>query len=273
MHSALTFLCTSSATIGDAVLRMVENWNVVSEATRWRIEPLGETVRLALEGPAARTVGARCHVEYLIADLVHTARLAIGSDLPGLVVSFRHDGPPRDLRAASLDAHHALFGELRWGAPQDSIEAPVALLGASMRTAAPGLAAVLEQQIDAMRARSVPVASEAQRLRDAIRAVLDGNTGDVRLEVVACRLGVGSRTLLRRLRAEGTTYQTVLDDVRREIAQELITRRGLSSKAVSSALGFSDARAFARAFRRWTGATPGSLRVSSKVPSLSSSDA
>jgi AraC-like DNA-binding protein len=272
MQSALTFLCTSSATLGDAILRMIENWNVVSEHSRWRIEADGGNVRLALEAPAPRNLGARCHVEYLIADLVHTGRLATGNDLPGLIVCFRHGDPGGG--HAELDEHRSMFGgALRWGAAQDSLEAPAALLGVSMQTAAPGLAAVLEQQVDAMRARSIPATSESQRVRDAIRALLDSGSADVRIDVVAFRLGLGPRTLSRRLRADGATYQAVLDDVRRELAHELLTRRRLSSKAVSSALGFSDARAFARAFRRWTGASPGSLKTSSKVPSLSFSDA
>lgn len=275
MQSALTFLCASSATLGEAVMHMVESWNVVSGLSRWRFEADGGAVRLVLEGPPPASIGERCHIEYLVADLVHTARIAIDHDQLALAVSFRHGAPGS---ALELGAHGAVFGEgLRWECDEVSIAAPAHLLSVPMKTAAPGLAAVLEQQVDAMRTRtSAAPTSDTLRVRDALRAALGRGAlpgPDVRLEMIAKALGLGARTLLRRLRAEGTSYQAVLDDVRRELARDLLASRGKSSKEVSTALGFSDPRAFARAFRRWTGHSPGSFRVSSRVPSLSLSDA
>ncbi|MFI8962262.1 AraC family transcriptional regulator ligand-binding domain-containing protein [Streptomyces sp. NPDC053493] len=75
-------------------------------------------------------------------------------------------------------------------------------------------------------------------------------------EEVAHRLAVSPQTLRRRLAAEGTSYQRLRDQVRRDHALAALTRGSLSIEGLSQGLGFSEPSAFHRAFRRWTGATP-----------------
>ena len=64
------------------------------------------------------------------------------------------------------------------------------------------------------------------------------------------------RTLLRRLREEGTTFREVLDKLREELAYKYMRRPDATVEDVSSMLGFSDASTFSRAFKRWTGHRP-----------------
>jgi AraC-like DNA-binding protein len=67
---------------------------------------------------------------------------------------------------------------------------------------------------------------------------------------------VSPRTLRRRLREEGTTFQALADDTLRELAEELL--RGEAPIAtVADRHGYADAVAFTRAFKRWTGEPPG----------------
>ena len=69
-----------------------------------------------------------------------------------------------------------------------------------------------------------------------------------------------TRTLRRRLLAEGTTFSEQLDHVRRELAIDYVERGGRSITEVSFLLGFSTTGAFHRAFRRWTGQAPSEYR-------------
>ncbi|MGW0122539.1 AraC family transcriptional regulator [Streptomyces sp. NPDC003327] len=80
-------------------------------------------------------------------------------------------------------------------------------------------------------------------------------------EQVADRLSVSPQTLRRQLAAEGTTYQRVRDQVRRDHALAELTGGRVSIERLSRQLGFSEPSAFHRAFRRWTGETPRAYRA------------
>ena len=78
----------------------------------------------------------------------------------------------------------------------------------------------------------------------------------VRIDTIAAELGVSRQTLYRRLRAEGTTFEDLLDQLRHRLAVRYLRDQHLSVKAASYRLGFSEPAAFSRAFKRWTGANP-----------------
>ena len=77
---------------------------------------------------------------------------------------------------------------------------------------------------------------------------------------MADRLHVSARTLHRRLVEAGTSYQDILDDVRRRLAQEFLRDTALSVEEVAERTGFSDASNFRKAFRKWTGEQPAEFR-------------
>lgn len=81
------------------------------------------------------------------------------------------------------------------------------------------------------------------------------------LEEIAASLQLTPRTLLRRLKDEGSSFQAVKDMVRRDKAIYYLTSQGASVSEISERLGFSDASVFTRAFRSWTGTSPGRYRA------------
>lgn len=102
-------------------------------------------------------------------------------------------------------------------------------------------------------------ASIAGRVRTLLR---DAPT--LSLPDAARRLSVSSRTLKRRLAEQGTTFSTLIDDARRRRALLLLEDRRLTIDAIAMHLGYSDTANFTRAFKRWTGQTPGEARSSRK---------
>jgi AraC-like DNA-binding protein len=84
------------------------------------------------------------------------------------------------------------------------------------------------------------------------------------LEQMAAALHVGARTLRRRLRAEGRTYQQVVDEVRLQLAIKYLQDTHMSQEHIASRLKFSGAANFRRAFRRWTGQGPGQVRSAAR---------
>lgn len=102
------------------------------------------------------------------------------------------------------------------------------------------------------------VSSRAKRtVADELRAALGRHLGErPSVDKVAKTLGMSGRTLQRRLGEIGTTYQAVLDDVRRRSARRLLGETDLDSAAVAFLLGFEELNSFTRAFHAWEGTTP-----------------
>lgn len=97
------------------------------------------------------------------------------------------------------------------------------------------------------------------RLRQRLRDCAGSDTWPV-LQVVAGELGTTPTTLRRRLDAEGTSYQGIKDQLRSDLAIDRLCHSRLSVDDISAELGFHDASAFHRAFKRWNGLQPGEYR-------------
>ncbi len=124
--------------------------------------------------------------------------------------------------------------------------------------------AFLGEVAKAMESQSAPRSKvRSSRFRAQVEQRLESalESGDVGIDRIARDLGYSRQTLYRRLKAEGTTYEQLLDGLRRRLALRLVRDQGLSVKEAAYRLGFSDPAAFSRAFKRWTGTSPGEMRT------------
>lgn len=87
------------------------------------------------------------------------------------------------------------------------------------------------------------------------------HTGAVSIDGIAAKLGTSRQTLYRRLKAEGVTFESVLDEMRRQLALNYVGGGKASVNEVAYLVGFSDPAAFSRAFKRWTGQSPRAMRA------------
>ncbi len=101
-----------------------------------------------------------------------------------------------------------------------------------------------------------------QDLAASLRVILPAYLpdGSPTLQQAARLAGTSVRTLQRRLGAQGITYSQLLDDLRHDLAIFLLRDPGRQAAEVSNELGYRDPAIFTRAFRRWTGTTPGRFR-------------
>lgn len=120
------------------------------------------------------------------------------------------------------------------------------------------IARAIETNVADARPRRSAFRGEVERELEPLLAA-----GNVRIDQVARALGMSRQTLYRRLKAEGATFEQVLDDLRRRLALRLVRDEGLSVKETAWRLGFSDPAAFSRAFKRWTGMGPRQARQTS----------
>lgn len=100
-----------------------------------------------------------------------------------------------------------------------------------------------------------------ERITQLLGPLLNGGR-EPDLEEVAARLKLPTWTLRRRLAEEGTQFRAILNDTRRDLAMTYIRDTELAFGEIAYLLGFASAEAFQRAFKRWSGQTPGEFRRS-----------
>lgn len=216
---------------------------------------------LALHGTALVLAlpGSWRQTELLAALLCGTLREVTGGAGAASEVHFRH----RRLDPAS--AHERVLAPtVRFGMPDDRLVFSEAALAAPMPGHSPALLHALEDKlrralIEHARQHVPPGSSTPV---DAVRRLLEERLGQQTLGAadVAREMGFSVRSLTRRLQAEGLTFRALLDEVRAERARRHVVEEGRALEEVAPLVGYSDARALHRAWRRWFGETPESSR-------------
>ncbi len=118
---------------------------------------------------------------------------------------------------------------------------------------------ILSAHADARMAELRATTTTSGRVEALLMPIL--HTGDTKATRIACDLGMSRETLYRRLKAEDTSFVAVLDRLRQSLARDYLGTRKVSVHETAYLLGFSDPAAFSRAFRRWTGTSPGQFRA------------
>jgi AraC-like DNA-binding protein len=216
-------------------------------------------------GSVAMVFSSRVYVDHplllesaLARGVTGARKLVASMNLPTPIafpkaIRFTHAEP------AHRAAYDRIFGvPLTFSAGMNAIIVDAAFLSLVMPQQSYRLAVpVLREHADKLLARLESSRSARawveRELQDTMR------NGDVRMTTVARKLGLSRATLFRRLKAEGVTYEQVLDAVRHRLAVRYLSEDGLTVGRTSALLGFSEQAAFSRAFKRWTGVNPRSL--------------
>lgn len=216
---------------------------------------------LAVDGPEAKLTlrlrgraGVPRHfAEYVVATWTSRARALVGPAFALRRVLFQHAAP------ADIEPHRRLFAApLAFREHVNGFAFRSELLDAPVRGADPSLAALLERHADDLLARLPARDDLVHRVKAHVARALPGELPS--LEATARALATSTRTLQRALRAEGTTYQTVVDEVRRDLALGHLKEAQRTVSEVAFLVGFTEVAAFTRAFRRWTGVVPSAWR-------------
>lgn len=256
-QSLVEYVLASAGDVRGAMRAFVRFQRLIHDASAHRLEegPAHATFHFGLAPGYALPLVVW---DYLAATLVLRFRRATGQGADPTEVRL-----PRPPFQDEAQAQAVFRAPVRYGAPHAEVRYPRAFLDASMATTDPTLHALLTQQLE--RALGLPVGehrvlprAEADLIalvRREVRTALP--RGDAELAKVARALGTSARSLQRRLGERGTTFQAVVDDARRALAEELLARQRATVAEAAFTTGFSDVAAFTRAFRRWTGVPPG----------------
>jgi AraC-like DNA-binding protein len=179
---------------------------------------------------------------------------------PTFQVWFTHAQP------ANTDEYERTFtgGSLCFGKPWSGFVVPREYLSLQVPSADAQLHSLIRKHADSMLAELPRAQSLTERVRDLLANELSG--GSPTAKQIARKVAMSERSLARHLQEEGTTFSALLEDLRRRMALRYVRHSELSFSEITFLLGFSQAAAFYRAFRRWTGQTPLEYRVSPRNP-------
>lgn len=162
-------------------------------------------------------------------------------------------------RAPSVPARYERFfgAPVSFNADESAIIFPAHWLDTPIRNSDPELRRLLQEQIDAMEVEEDGDLSE--QVRRIIRATLLTSGGS--LGAASGLLNLAPRTLARRLKADGTSFKEISDEVHFSVARQYLANTSLSVTEVGLAMKYSESSAFTRAFRRWAGMSPSEWRA------------
>lgn len=242
--STLEFATRSAPDVRRAYETFVAYRSVLNPAVSYlftRVNGEGGMLELTVPG---RAVGLGAHLnEYTLANLLRGTRAFTGQPVRPLRVAFAH---PEPTDRAALEGF--FDAPITYGALASRLELGGDVLALPLLSRDDALHAYL---LDTLRARIVPVGSVnlATTVREHLGRVLGEQLSSV--EDVAAALGMSARTLQRRLEEEGTSYSTVLDEVRRGRAEAYLANDRLARADLVHLLDFGSMRTFRRACARW----------------------
>jgi AraC-like DNA-binding protein len=244
----------SSASLAAGLERLARYGRVISDRVAARTEGHGEGLLLLVRDTGSTALHPG-RAEFALAIALKFARESSGEDVVPLQVCFGH-APPED-----ESEHRRFFRKpVRFCAGSNSMILSAADAARPLRAADDALSLIIRRRLDKALAERDQDGSGPLSAR--VRHLMMEHLGETTLtpETVARTLAVSQRTLSRRLADEGTSFRTILDDLRQESACALLQDRSLSIGDVAFFLQYSEPAAFNRSFRRWTGRTPRAFR-------------
>ncbi|MEM6634687.1 MAG: AraC family transcriptional regulator [Pseudomonadota bacterium] len=225
-------------------------WTSVVE---YEIRMTADGMLFILHRSGARRLGLRLSNEATLASAVAISREVSTAPFSPLEVHLKH-GPP-----AKTAAHQSYFGcPVHFGSDLDALLIAPDALAQPNRLGDEGITRFLLGHLDQELARVSPVVPLGEGIKDIIARSL--SEGVPKMEYVAHRLGMSVRSVHRRLAEHGLSFQTLTEETRRELAENLLRDQRYSLAEVAFLTGFSEQSAFTRAFKRWVGDTPAAYR-------------
>lgn len=238
--------------VSAALLRLRQFHRLLHDVNPLQVYFDGGTVTLewsAVHGKPGALVS-----ETALTALVKLLRELTGTPVVAGDVRFFHPAP------AETRPYGEFFGgPVHFGQPVTAVRFAASVLTLPVRHADPVLLAVLDQHAQALLDALPGDDDLVQGVRRCLMRQL--RDGEPSLDAVAAELYLSPRTLHRRLTGRALSFRQLLEEVRRQLAEDYLRDPRLTLVEVARLVGFSEQSAFQRAFKRWTGQTPGEFRV------------
>jgi AraC-like DNA-binding protein len=251
----LYYVMASSDTLGDALKRASRYSRITNEAVVLQyFEAREPKLRIAYSG-IPRHVDLQ-QIEFCIVAMVRMSRALSGRRFFPKHVSISH------LRPRGIAKFAGFLGkDVEFASDADEIDFPAGSAEWALVNADARLNKILLKTCE-------ETLSSRKRNSGSLRAAVENTIpsllphGQAKAKVVAGRLGMSERTLMRRLAEEGVTFSEILQQLRESLAVRYLEEDGMPISRIAWLLGYEDASSFSHACRRWTGKSPRGLRLS-----------
>jgi AraC-like DNA-binding protein len=258
--SIVGLIAAASPTVAEGFAEINRYSRLIAE-----FETEGERFKFAREKDALWLVDTRINpneapelTEFTFAQMAGGGR-RFGRGPAMIEVEATHPAPPY------ADEYERVLGApVRFAAMQNRFRIPSAILEERVALHPRYVFGVLSERAQALLKALDEAGSARAEVERRLLPIL--HTGKAGMERVARAMGMSRQTLFRRLKAEETTFDAVLDDLRRRMALHYLSAKKVSASQTAYLVGFSDAAAFSRAFRRWTGMSPREARAGRALP-------
>lgn len=257
-YGAVEYAARSAQTWGEATAVVGRYLRLLNAALDFSVREEGEHALIRLNSSMALP---RAAADFQSGAFHISGTYLWPSDFkPTFQVWFSHAQP------ANTEQYQLTFagGSLCFGKPWSGFVIPREYLALPVPSADPQLHSLIRKHADTMLAELPRAQSLTERVREQLAKELSG--GSPTAKQIARKVAMSERSLARHLSDEGTTFSALLEDLRRRMALRYVRHSELSFSEITFLLGFSQAAAFYRAFRRWTGQTPREYRLSPKRP-------
>ena len=247
---ALGYAFLASATLASGLKRMQRYYSIVNPALSLQSITTHDSFTMThVASPDALNFPA-------IQDTRLSVTLRMCRDVYGEEFRFREIQLAHPWRACGYEEH--LGCPVRYDADHSGFTIPLEVMHRPLPAKNRDLARENDRILQDIERRLI----DTSIIGRARRAVLEGlPSGKPGARDVARALAISPRTLQRKLQEEGTTFQAVLDAVRKELAQQYIRSGEYDLLEVTYLTGFANPPAFSRAYKKWTGRNPGEDRT------------
>lgn len=227
---------------------------VLTSVSTYTVERAGSGAFMNLHRDGEKRLGLRLSNEATIASIASISREVSTKTFTPVAVYFRHPAPK------TISHHEAYFGcPVHFGSDRDALLVANETLETPNILGDASISDFFETHLETELEKFEDDTSLDRQVRMHISQSL--SEGVPMLSEVAKHLGMSGRTLQRRLSDTGCSYQTLVEDSRRQLAVRLMQQTDFSIVEVAFMTGFSEQSAFARAFKRWTAQTPRAFRI------------
>ena len=250
-HGPLGNAAVASSTLGQALETIARFGGVRYGAVRYQLFREPDGVVLALTELVDLGASRTFVTGMVFATLLRMMEAVVGHRLDRIEVDFPFPEPPWRHEIERLCA-----GRLRFGKPHLAFHVDHHLLLSPCITADAKAFAVAFQQCEQLEFQSTLLP-----LKQRVSELLNVREGCYpSLLEVATHFGMSERTLIRRLKQEGSSYQALLDATRQQRAVWYLTHSNIAIEEIAGRLGFEDTSNFSRIFKRWCGCLPSETR-------------
>ena len=256
-YGAFGLAWKSASTLRGSLNRAERYSRVLTSVSTYTVESTEGGAFANLNRDGERSLGMRLSNEATIASMYTIGSEVVTEPIKLLGAFFKHPAP-----LSTLD-HEKFFGcPVYFQSDRDALLISEESLQTPTKLGDPGIAKFFDTHLEAELAEIKDDSALDKRVKIQISQMLSEGVPSV--SAIASSLAMSNRSLQRKLSDQGMSYQALVDDARRELAERLLAHSKHTLADIAFLTGFSEQSSFNRAFKRWAGQTPRSYRIASQ---------